>query len=154
MVPERAASRLNPRLDEEAENLGGSTRVNGELVFLRLRMPTRFRVGERPAGAEREVDFEIEVSSLGAGERAVWIGRRGAARTGLRADEKSLGEGGALVKKILVGLRVSFPVPSGHLDRLGERKIGSMFSQLSSSKAAALRLLGEVRARGVDVRLM
>jgi hypothetical protein len=157
IVPERAASMLNPRPEEEgAENLGGSTRVNGELVFLRLRIPMRFRVGERPAGAERGVDFEIEVSSLGAGERAVRIERWGEVRTGLREDEKSLGEGGALVKKKLTGLRRgSFPVPSGHFERLGERKmIGSMFSQLSSSKAAALRLLGEVRARGVDVRLM
>ena len=130
-MPERAASMLNPSPEEDgAENFGGSTRVNGELVFLRLRIPMRFRVGERPAGAEREVDFEIDVSSLGAGERAVRIGRRGEVRTGLREDEKSLGEGGALVKKKLVGLRrVSFPVPSGHFERLGERKIiGSMFS--------------------------
>jgi hypothetical protein len=131
MVPERAASMLNPSPEEDgAENFGGSTRVNGELVFLRLRIPMRFRVGERPAGAEREVDLEIDVSSLGTGERAVRIGRRGEVRTGLREDEKSLGEGGALVKKKLVGLRrVSFPVPSGHFERLGERKIiGSMFS--------------------------
>ena len=130
-MPERAASMLNPSPEEDgAENFGGSTRVNGELVFLRLRIPVRFRVGERPAGAERGVDFEIEVSSLGAGERAVRIGRRGEVKTGLREDEKSLGEGGALVRKKLVGLRrVSFPVPSGHFERLGERKlIGSMFS--------------------------
>jgi len=143
MVPESAASMLNPSPGEGAENFGGSTRVNGDAVRRRLSIPIRFLVGERPAGAERGADFEV--SSLGAGERAGRIGRRGEVM-GLR-DEKSLGEGGALVRKKLVGLRrVSFPVPSGHFDRFGERKIiGSMFSALSSSKAWALRLLGEER---------
>ncbi len=84
---------LNPR-PEGAEILGGSTRVNGLPVFLRLRIPILFLVGERPAGAERGVDFEV--SSLGAGERAGRIGRRDEA-TGFK-DEKSLGEGGALVR--------------------------------------------------------
>lgn len=116
----------------------------------------RLRVGERPAGAERVVDFEV--SSLGAGERAGRIGRWGEA-VGLR-EEKSLGEGGALVRKKLVDLRRSLEVPSGFFDRLGERKMmGSMFSalSLSASKAEALRLMGEVRvesARGEDVRFM
>ena len=116
----------------------------------------RFRVGERPAGAERGV--EREVSSLGAGERAGRIGRRGEV-IGLR-DEKSFGDGGALVRKKFCGFRRSFELPSGFLDRFGERKImGSMFSELSlsASKAEALRLLGEERednAIGEDVRFM
>jgi len=141
---------LNPRPEpvEGAENLGGSTRAKGA-VRRRLRMPMRLRVGERPAGAESGVDLEIaEVLSLGAGERAGRIGRRGET-TGFR-HEKSLGEGGAFVRKKLVGLlRVSLLVPSGFLERLGERKMmGSMFSVLSSSKVWALRLLGEVRVVG------
>jgi len=156
MVPESAASMLNPSPEEGAENLGGLTRVKGLPVFLRLRIPMRLRVGERPAGAERGAD--LEVSSLGAGERAGRIGRRGEAM-GLR-EEKSLGEGGALVRKKLVGLRRSLEVPSGFLERLGERKMmGSTFSalSLSASKAEALRLVGEVRvdnARGEDVSFM
>jgi len=160
-VPERAASMLNPKLDEvddeEVENLGGSTRVNGEPVLRRLRIPIRFRVGERPAGADRGVDFEASVLSLGAGERAGRIGRRGEVM-GLQ-EVKSLGEGGARVRKKFVGLRGA-EVPSGFLERLGERKMmGSMFSAslVSASKAEALRLLGEVReeiARGENVRFM
>jgi hypothetical protein len=156
MVPESAASMLNPRPEEGAENFGGSTRVKGLPVFLRLRMPTRFRVGERPAGAERGV--EREVSSLGAGERAGRIGRRGEVIRLM--DEKSFGEGGALVRKKFCGLRRSLGLPSGFLERLGEMKMkGSMFSELSlsASKAEALRLLGEERAdnaRGEDVRFM
>ena len=147
---------LNPRPEDGVPNFGGSTRVNGLPVFLRLRMPIRFRVGERPAGAERGVDREV--SSLGAGERAGRIGRRGEA-IGLR-DEKSFGEGGALVRKKFCGFRRSLELPSGFLERFGERKImGSIFSELSlsASKAEALRLLGEVRAeiaRGEDVRFM
>lgn len=144
-MPERAASMLNPRPAEGAENFGGSTRVKGLPVFLRLRIPMRFLVGERPAGAERGVDREV--SSLGAGERAGRIGRRGEA-IGLR-DEKSFGEGGALIRKKFCGLRRSLELPSGFLERLGERKMmGSMFSasSLSASKAEALRLLGEERA--------
>ena len=68
-----------------------------------------------------------------------------------------MGEGGALVRKKLVGLtkEVSLLLPSGHLERLGERKMmGSMFSELSSSKEAALRLIGEERAREEEVRFM
>lgn len=162
-MPERAASMLNPRLEvdeeEAVENLGGSTRVKGEEppVLRRLRMPMRFRVGERPAGAERGADLEASVLSLGAGERAGRIGRRGDA-IGLQ-EVKSLGEGGARVRKKFVGLRAA-EVPSGFLERFGERKMmGSMFSELSlsASKVEALRLLGEVRAeiaRGQDVRFM
>jgi hypothetical protein len=75
MVPESAASMLNPSPEEGAENLGGSTRVKGVPVFLQLRIPMRLWVGERPAGAERGVDFEV--SCLGARERAGRIGRRG-----------------------------------------------------------------------------
>jgi hypothetical protein len=156
MVPESAASMLNPKPEDGAENLGGSTREKGLPVFLRLRMPMRFLVGERPAGVERGVDREV--SSLGAGERAGRIGRREDA-IGLR-DEKSFGEGGALVRKKFVGLMRSLELPSGFLERFGERKImGSMFSELSlsASKAEALRLLGEERAdnaRGEDVRFM
>lgn len=67
---------------------------------------------------------------------------------GLRAVENSFGEGGALVRNKLGGLKsVSLLEPSGPRERLGERKItGSTFSELSSSsKVAALRLVGEVR---------
>lgn len=145
-MPERAASMLNPSPElEGAENFGGSTRAKGA-VRRRLRIPMRLRVGERPAGAERGVDFWM--LSFGAGERAGRIGRRGET-TGFR-EEKSLGEGGAFVRKKLVGLlRVSLLVPSGFLERLGDRKMmGSMFSVLSSSKVWALRLLGEVRVVG------
>lgn len=155
-MPESAASMLNPRPEDGAENFGGSTRVKGLPVFLRLRIPMRFRVGERPAGAERGA--EREVSSLGAGERAGRIGRRGEAM-GL-TGEKSLGEGGALVRKKFCGLRRSLGLPSGFLERFGERKMnGLMFSalSLSASKAEALRLLGEERldnARGEDVRFI
>jgi hypothetical protein len=148
----------NPSPLEGVEKLGGSMRVNGEAVLRRLRIPIRFLVGERPAGAERGA--EREVSSLGAGERTGWIGRRGE-ETGLR-DEKSWGEGGALVRKKLTGLtRVSFELPSGHLERLGEKIMGAMFSALqfrsSASKAAALRLMGEERVEEIarwEVRFM
>lgn len=155
-MPESAASMLNPSPEEGAENLGGSTRVKGLPVFLRLRIPMRLRVGDRPAGAERGVDFEV--SSLGAGERAGRIGRRG--EEVCLKEEKSLGEGGALVRKKLVGLRRSLEVPSGFFERFGERKMmGSMFSELSlsASKVEAFRLLGDVRvdsAREEDVRFM
>lgn len=102
IVPERAASMLNPRPEdaEGVENLGGSTRVNGEpAVFLRLRSPMRFRVGDRPAGAESGVVLVMEVLSLGAGERAERIGRRGEVGVVVFREEKSLGDGGALVRK-------------------------------------------------------
>lgn len=78
-MPERAASILNPSPPaEEEENLGGSIRVNGDAVRRRLRIPTRFRVGDRPAGAESGEDLVMEeVLSLGRGERAGRIERRG-----------------------------------------------------------------------------
>lgn len=120
MVPESAASMLNPKPDdtEGVENLGGSTRVNGEpAVFLRFKIPMRFRVGERPAGAESGVVLGMEVSSLGAGERAGRIGRRGEVGVVvvLFREEKSLGDGGALVRKKLTGFTKaegSLEVPS------------------------------------------
>lgn len=127
---------LNPRPEEEGvENLGGSTRVNGLPVFLLFKIPILLRVGLRPAGAERGVDFPV--SSRGAaGDLALRMCRRGEAATGLR-EEKSFGEGGARVRKKLVGLQrgsLDVCVPSGCLDRLGERKMtGSMFSLLSLS---------------------
>jgi hypothetical protein len=112
---------LNPNPDE-APNFGGSTRVNGEAVFLLFKIPIRFRVGERPAGAVNGVDFEIVVLSLGAGERAGRMGRRGEVSVGLRAAEKSLGDGGAFVRKKLTGFwRLSMLDPSGDLSFLGER---------------------------------
>lgn len=98
IVPERAASMLNPR-PEEVLNLGGSTRVNGEAVRRRLRMPIRFLVGERPAGADRGADEGMEVLILGAGERAAIIGRRGEVEVGFRMVENSFGEGGAAFRK-------------------------------------------------------
>lgn len=55
-VPERAASMLKPSV-EAVEYLGGSMRVKGEAVRRRLRIPTRLRVGDRPAGAVRGEDF-------------------------------------------------------------------------------------------------
>lgn len=45
--------------------------------------------------------------------------------------------------------------PSGFLERLGERKMmGSMFSELSSSKVWALRLMGEEMDAVEDVLLI
>lgn len=123
--------------------------MKGEAVRRRLRMPTRFRVGERPAGAERGEDFETDVLSFGSGDRAVRIGRRG--DVAVFREEKSLvGDGGALVRKKLTGLTTdSLLLPSGHLERLGERKMtGSTFSaSSSSSKDAALRFTAD---EGVD----
>jgi hypothetical protein len=144
MVPESAASMLNPNPDE-ALNLGGSTRVNGLAVFRRFKIPIRFRVGERPAGAVKGV-FEMLVLRRGAGARAGRIGRRGLGVAGLRV-EKSLGDGGAFVRKKLIGFcRVSTLDPSGDLNFLGERKrVGSRFSVSSLSKEEALRLLGAER---------
>jgi hypothetical protein len=126
---------LNPNVGAgaEVENFGGSTRVNGEAVFLRLRIPMRFLVGERPAGADRGEDFETAVLSFGAGERGWRIGL--VVEVGLRELEKSLSVGGGLVRKNweVAGLRTSLVVPSRPLERLGERKImGSMFSESSS----------------------
>ena len=66
---------LNPRPDEDA-NLGGSTRAKGEAVFLRFKIPIRFRVGDRPAGALDGLDL-IAVLSFLIGERASRMGRRG-----------------------------------------------------------------------------
>lgn len=86
----------NPRPEDGVANLGGSTRVNGLAVFLRLRMPTRFRVGERPAGALNGL-LLIVVLSLLIGERASRIGRRG----GAAKDGDGMG---ARVRKKLVGL--------------------------------------------------
>ncbi len=139
-MPESAASMLNPRPWEvlDPENLGGSTRVNGlAVVRRRFRIPTRFRVGERPAGAERGVVFEGSIRGA-AGDRAesIFLGDV----TGLMAEEKSLGEGGARVTKKFCGLQrgedVALLEPSGHLDRLGERKMtGSMFSLFSLSES-------------------
>ncbi len=59
-----------------------------------------------------------------------------------------------------MGLRGSLELPSGFLERFGDKKrMGSTFSalSLSASKAEALRLLGEERvnnARGDDVRFI
>lgn len=78
--------------------------------------------------------------------------------------DENVGEGGARVrKKLVMGLqRVSLDEPSGHLERLGERKLtGSMFSASSLLKSDsyvwALRLVDEVRvvmARGCDVNMV
>src|SRR5579859_4227229 len=101
MVPDRAASILNPRPDDEgAENFGGSIRVKGEAVLRRFKIPILFRVGERPAGADSGDDFEMVVFKRVAWDRAARIGRRGEV-VGFR-DEKLLGaggEGGAFVRK-------------------------------------------------------
>jgi hypothetical protein len=91
------------------------------------------------------------------GERASKIGRRGEVAEAL-SEEKSLGEGGAFVRKKLVGFTnedVSFEDPSATFERLGERKIaGSMFSESlaeSKSKDSALRFEGEVRVEVMAV---
>lgn len=147
-MPERAASILNPR-PRAPPNLGGSTRVKGEAVRRRLRMPTRLRVGERPAGAERVEDVTgAAVLSRGRGERAGRMGRRGAVTAGFREEKPWVGDGGALDRKKLAGFTTaSLLEPSGHLERLGERKMtGSTFSaSRSSSKEVAFRLEGEAR---------
>lgn len=99
-MPERAASMLNPEVVEDVEDVekrGGSTRVKGLPVLRLFKMPILFLVGLRPAGALNGV--ERAVSSLGfAGERALSIGLLAAAEVVLM-DEKSLGEGGARVRK-------------------------------------------------------
>jgi hypothetical protein len=86
------------------------------------------------------------------------MGRDGLNVAGLREAEKSLGDGGALVRKKLIGFwRASTPDPSGDLSFLGERKrTGSRFSASSLSREDALRLVGEAReeiAVGGIVRL-
>lgn len=118
---------LKPRLEElGVENLGGSTRVNGDAVFLLFKIPIRFLVGDRPAGALNGLGLTVVLSFL-IGERASRIGRRGA----VVRDEKSFGDGGAFVRKKLVGFtNVSFDDPPDAFERFGERKmIGSIFSE-------------------------
>lgn len=101
-MPEIAASMLNPReFEEEVANLGGSTRWNGLAVLRRLRIPMRFRVGERPAGAVKGVELLNLVFNRGAGERAGRIGRRGVVLA--LSVARSVGEGGAFAKKKLLG---------------------------------------------------
>lgn len=100
-MPESAASMLNPELEEDdvedVEKRGGSTRVNGLPVLRLFNMPILFLVGLRPAGALNGV--ERAVSSLGfTGERALSIGLAAAEEVDLM-DEKSLGEGGARLRK-------------------------------------------------------
>ena len=101
---EKGASATGP-----TENLGGSTRVNEEAVRRLLRMPTRLRVGERPAGAESVVI--VVVLSFGAGDRGWSIGRDKVDFTGLHAAAKSLKVGAALVrtKWDVEGLKFSVP---------------------------------------------
>ena len=95
--------------------------MNGLVVFLLFKIPIRFLVGERPAGAVSGV-FETAVLSLGAGDLAVRIGLRGDVTVGLSAAEKLVGEGGAFVRKKLTGFcRVSTLDPSGDLSFLGAR---------------------------------
>lgn len=127
--------------------------MKGEAVLRRFKIPILFRVGERPAGVDSGEDFEMVVFKRVAWDRAARIGRRGEVE-GFR-DEKPLragGEGGAFVRKKLVGLaNVSLLEPSAALDRFGDRKMeGSMFSESmvsreSKSKVVALRLVGEER---------
>jgi hypothetical protein len=93
---------------EEALNLGGLMQVKGGAVFL-LKIPIRFRAGERLAGAVKGVGFEILVLSPGVGQRAGRICGRGDVRVGLRA----------LVRKKLTGFwRPSTLDPSGDLSFL------------------------------------
>jgi hypothetical protein len=63
---------------------------------------------------------------------------------GSSTAQKSLGDGGAFVRKILAGFwRPSMLDPLVDLNFLGGRNwIGSMFSDWESSKEAALRLVG------------
>lgn len=91
MVPERAASIEKPRLAvggvADEANLGGSMRVKGEpppLVLRRLRIPMRFRVGMRPAGALSGAFATLPASSrLGAaGDLAFKITRGDALAVG------------------------------------------------------------------------
>lgn len=117
MVPLNAASILNPNPSlppptfDERENLGGSTRPNtGVPVFRRFKIPTRFRVGLLPAGADSVTPFPFpvpilfDVSILGVEVRAfgerifrVW--------SGVDEDrEVKFGDGGARVRKKFVGL--------------------------------------------------
>ena len=113
-------------------------------------------MGERPAGAVNGV-FEIAVFSLEAGERAVRI-LRGLAEGIDLSVEKSDGEGGAFVRKKLVGFcGTSMEEPQGDLSFLGKKRgsLFSMSSEVSNERVDALRLAGEERlesARGIIVR--
>lgn len=144
---------LNERPEGLVEKRGGSTRVvKGDEVRRRESRPIRWRVGERPAGAEviwgiAGTAGTAETRGTLEGARAERMGRRGATadfRTGLRDEAWSLGEGGAVVRWKCVDLAAAASLldPSGALARLGDTK-GSMFSVLSlSSKQTALRLAG------------
>lgn len=136
---------LNPRPAEAGPNLSRSTLVKGEAVFP-FKIPLRFCVGDRPAGAVKGFNFEIVVLvlSLEAREQAGRICRRGDVR--VRTAGKSLGEGSAFVRQTLVVFwRVSMLDPLWNLIFLGGRSVGSMF--LESSKKAVLRLVGAERVR-------
>lgn len=102
------------------------------------------RVGLLPAGADNGVVFLV-VSILGVEDLVFKIFLEVVVAD--RAEKF-----GAFVRKKLgfdnVVVEVSLELPSGFLDRFGERKIiGSMFSLLSDSKVVALRFCaGEERA--------
>ena len=142
---------LNPRPVEAVPNLSRSTLVKGEAVFL-FKIPLRFCVGDRPAGAVKEFNFGIVVLllvlSLDAREQAGRIRRRGDVRVGLRTEGKSLGEVSAFVRQILVVFwRLSMLDPLRNLIFLRGRNVGSMFSYSESSKKAVLRLAGAERVK-------
>lgn len=145
-MPDNAASILNPKLDELVEaNLGGSIRVKGLAVLRRLRMPTRLRVGDLPAGALRGEALNVVLSFL-IGERASRIALRGdtgeAEVVGVRARKKFAGFWKA---------NASLEEPSEALDRFGDKNCrGSMFSESKSSveeksNVSALRFEGDFR---------
>lgn len=91
---------LNPRVGAgvEVENLGGSIRVNAPLpVFLLFKMPIRFLVGDRPAGADKGVLLIVVVCNLGVGDRIGRVGERIGLFIMLVSHEGA--EGGAALKK-------------------------------------------------------
>lgn len=133
-MPDSAASMLNPRPADAAPKAGGSIRVVVRRLF---KIPMRLRVGERPAGAERLPPFLARVSTL-IGDLAASTFRGLVIGVAVALTDENVGEGGARVrKKFVTGLQsVSFAEPSGHFDRLGERKItGSIFSESSLLKS-------------------
>jgi hypothetical protein len=124
VVPLRAAPREKGSEEAVDEKFGGSTRVNGEAVLRRWRIPMRFLVGERPAGVE---SIELDVVMILAGDFGVRVGRVRwiCGEIGANVEE----EAGAFVRMKLDGLAMDVFSP---LERL-EKKDGSIFSASTSS---------------------
>jgi hypothetical protein len=120
-----AVAREKGRDDEDDgdEKCGGSIRVIPGRVWRRCRMPMRFRVGERPAGAER-VGCVVWMRE---GDLGVSVGRVVGVVVGVNVM------GVDLVRMKADGLVVVVPSLLLPLERLVKRE-GSMFSASMSSE--------------------